>query len=548
MSRYAYSFEARSIQSYILDGGRLADMVAASELVDRLCGAPLDAALAAGDIAGQARFSRRAGGAFRAMFDSKASAERLRDVWSLFLPLYAPGLEFVHAVTEGNSEADAAQNGARLLAALRNFPAAALPEAGPLIERSPRTGLPATRLLPLPGGEKELVDAATERKRDDDLRKSRALSGKFLEDESYQWPLLVEPEKGKEDLPSILSQEGSRYVGVIHADGNGLGRVLIALENAMGERGPGKTGDYARLFLGFSEALERAIRRAAHAATNAVLQPAADERPDKSRKWMPARPLVLGGDDLAIIVRADLARPFVERFIDEFEAASKTELTQWKQREGGIKITAPEGLTMCAGIAYVKATQPFHLAYGLAEEMCQAAKRAGAPYVQTNGFKPSSLAFARVTTSLVDEYESLIGGLPGGERLSLGAYGTGRHAAGLPALDALDGLIRVLSHDDMARGPVRKLLTLLQQDPAEARRSYRRWREVLKRRDDSRDERDWRLSAFDAALAQFGTVDEKEDRPFVSIGGQLASPIGDAVTLMTIARAAASNTHLEQRR
>ena len=37
MSQFAYLFQAKGIQRYILEGGKLKDMVGASELVDRLC-------------------------------------------------------------------------------------------------------------------------------------------------------------------------------------------------------------------------------------------------------------------------------------------------------------------------------------------------------------------------------------------------------------------------------------------------------------------------------------------------------------------------------
>jgi len=50
MTAYACLFEAKSIQDYILRSGRLRHVVGASELLDALTDAPLDAVLAALDV------------------------------------------------------------------------------------------------------------------------------------------------------------------------------------------------------------------------------------------------------------------------------------------------------------------------------------------------------------------------------------------------------------------------------------------------------------------------------------------------------------------
>ena len=123
MSVFAYLFEAHSIQRYILDSGRLAEMVGASELVESLTatgGTALDGTTAIGlldrvleklDLSQPPEISRRAGGAITAFFGNRGDALRFRDLWSLLIEQYAPGLAYSHVVAVGENAASAAEAG-----------------------------------------------------------------------------------------------------------------------------------------------------------------------------------------------------------------------------------------------------------------------------------------------------------------------------------------------------------------------------------------------------------------------------------------------------
>ncbi len=146
MKRFAYLFEAHSIQSYIMNGGKLADMVGASELLESLLAknGPLDDILEAGGFSTKEyQFSRRGGGAFYILFKEMVQANKLRDIWSLVVQGFIPGLPYVHCVSEGDTPKSAIANAKDMLTVLRSKPTPLSLQPGPLIQRTPRTGEPA---------------------------------------------------------------------------------------------------------------------------------------------------------------------------------------------------------------------------------------------------------------------------------------------------------------------------------------------------------------------------------------------------------------------
>ena len=79
-----------------------------------------------------------------------------------------------------------------------------------------------------------------------------------------------------------------RLVGVVHADGNGIGAIVRGIYTAARDLGD---ADYIALYRAFSDGLTDATHAAAREAAEAVLLPRAEAG------VLPARPLVLGGDD-----------------------------------------------------------------------------------------------------------------------------------------------------------------------------------------------------------------------------------------------------------
>ena len=159
------------------------------------------------------------------------------------------------------------------------------------------------------------------------------------------WPRDMEPDVDREGVfPYRTDRQGnptSRYVALVHADGNGLGQVLRSLHEQ-----PADSETYLNRFREFSDALDAATWAAAVTACRAHLL--SDPETWEDFETLPARPVILGGDDLTFIVRADLALPFTRCFLEAFEKETANRLA-------ACDIPGLErGLTACAGLAYLR--------------------------------------------------------------------------------------------------------------------------------------------------------------------------------------------------
>src|SRR5690606_18669412 len=117
-------------------------------------------------------------------------------------------------------------------------------------------------------------------------------------------------------------------------------------------------------------------------------------------------------DDLTVLVRADLALPFAKAFLTAFEAHSRTSMQQLLGafEEAGLGSQAaelPGYLTACAGLCYMKCSQPFHAGHEIAEGLCKRAKAASRTVRPDNAPMPATLAFHKIQDSLVEDAETL---------------------------------------------------------------------------------------------------------------------------------------------
>lgn len=178
--------------------------------------------------------------------------------------------------------------------------------------------------------------------------------------------------------------ERADWVAVVHADGNGLGKVFQDF-TAILEKGTNKKGINAR---GYVEALRGLSAGVDDCAVQAVRITLDELRrtvgpdgkpafpPVKARKGSPAReqlpllPLVLGGDDLTVICDGAMALPFTERYLRAF-----TDCAAADPRVGDLLREAERPLLgACAGVAIVKRHYPFHSTADLAEALTKEAK------------------------------------------------------------------------------------------------------------------------------------------------------------------------------
>lgn len=469
----AYLFQAKGIQRFILEGGKLKDIVGASELIDGICrwqenDLVSEVLKVTGLTEGSdLQIARRAGGTLFLVGDDRTKLERFRNVWSLVVSQHAPGLEYSHVVCEAEDEISVMRAAYGAPESRHNAYSHQLPLAGPLVKRSGRTGLAAVDQEPV---SQELLDVATKQKRD--FSDSTVLGERFSPDDGLArvWPINMDAEDGRDDGGQRFPFRGdNRWVGIVHVDGNRLGEAIRTLNQRI-EANVGKASA-VDLYRRFSQAIDRATVMAAQAATKEVLDGA---------QWgatMPARPIVLGGDDLTIIVRGDLAIPFAKIFLQNFEKFSEEQLQHLTI--GGNPVLTESKMTAAAGIAFTKANQPYYLAYRLAGGLCDLAKEKSQ---QESASTPSSLAFHRVTTSYISDVPSIVANdtvqLEDGSEVVLSQQpyqvgGQGPHQ--LSSLEDLERLKVWLAHEGVARGPLRELKTLVTIDPAGAKRGYRRW-------------------------------------------------------------------------
>lgn len=529
---HAYLFEAKSIQEYILAGNRLKILIGGSELVDSLCPDRVNDLCQALQISDRVRFSRNAGGACYLFSDDECAVARFAAAWPLLVQRLAPGLAYAHARGSGNNDREAYKNAHRTLLACTGRIPVELPVAGPPVQFAPRTGRPAVCFNDY-SGETEPIDAATRAKLHyaDNANLIRRFSDKLC---AKRWPVDLTPKTNGNSARAFPYQNDDPLLGVIHADGNGLGQLLMKLRNHV-ENQPSVS--FTDFFFQFSEAISTATATAARWATEEVLLP------EDEQSMVPARPIVLGGDDLTMLVRADLALEFARVFLLRFEEATKVAFEKLRERFPTVEF--PPKLTACAGITYIRPTHPFQSAYRLAESLCRRAKtlRKGS---HGNG-DMSAVAFHRITTALVDDWESVRDNEltlieTEDQRLlpTLEAYAV-KEAAHLPPLNALRELRDLLASPAVARGPARQLITLLTQDPIQARQRYKRWRDIMEQREpDGRPAKGGNpelLKRFDDLLAQLTGHTDFKELPFAPSRNQpnlKVSPLGDALTLLAV--------------
>ena len=185
-----------------------------------------------------------------------------------------------------------------------------------------------------------------------------------------------QPEVVPADLDD-LRHDG--WVAVIHADGNGVGRVFLRFPECVlrADGTPDLSLDRHTDMLGrFTGELET--------ATEAALGVAVRDATAGGDAKGTILPVVVGGDDLTVVCHARLALPLARAFSLAFEEQTAAQPT--------VNAITGGGLTAAAGIAYVKPHHPFSAAYGLAEELTASAKQVGRS-AGADGREMSSLDF-----------------------------------------------------------------------------------------------------------------------------------------------------------
>lgn len=458
-SKYLYGASIQRIQGFIFQTGKLRDIAGASELVDMVCGELFESMFPDGPAGCKVI---AAAGKVQYLFDSFDDCATAVLNFPRKVMGKAPGVTISQAV-EVFSDDDFGGAVGRLeqkLRARRNAPAAPLLAGLIGVRRSRSTGLPLV-VYEREDGKVECDDASTHAKQSANdvhklCEKSFGVSVRKVE-VAYELDKMT----GRND-----------WLAVIHADGNSLGRVVQAV------------GHLREDFAKFSQGLNDATVQAANEAYASVL-PAGG--------WpggvIPIRPVVLGGDDMTVIIRGDLAIQYVEEFIRRFERNTKDGKVGEVLRKCEVFDTEEPCLTACAGVAFVKSSYPFHFGYKLAEELCAVAK-AEARRWTSDGMPPKScLMFHKVQDSFVRSYGDIrsreLDSHGGGPSLCHGPYfvndGDVPRAEDGRTYMTIAELKRMADELDSfpgVRAGLRRWLSLLRADSAKAGQHLDRLREV----------------------------------------------------------------------
>ncbi|KOR33099.1 hypothetical protein TI05_03095 [Achromatium sp. WMS3] len=528
MSVYFYLFETQSIQSYILNTNQLKEISGASELLESITGDILQDTLktVCGDknLITHARYSS---GTFYAFSDNAQAMEKFTALWPLIVRQYAPDLSFVQAQGQGDTYYNAYRNALGKLLVMRNSPVARLPQAPPMAERCRRTGEVAVGWHDTIKNTEniEAIDAATLRKLDKKLWTGENLIKRLAPDAPwYAWPLDLNSQYTKNtpnqhQFPFLKTE---RNLALVHANGNNLWQLLNSLEE-FGHKSPNL---YTEIFNACSTAIMAATEKATQIATQLVLEPKQQDG------IYPARPIVLGGDDITILIRSDLALNFTRCFLQQFTKQNDIMLLKVKVKFPNLKLPQPR--TACAGILYAKANHPLHTLHELTIDLCQHAKKLSK--IQDSENVPTSISWHRITTVLVDNYEAILKQelTLGNLRHTLECYALEKDQ-GLAALDDLLKLRTLLTPFDstqskFSKGAIGELAGLIGHDATQTTRQYKRWRERFRQRSPEK------LAQFDSLLMELGITQASGDLPYSgSKTSKLRSTaIGDLMTLKAV--------------
>lgn len=170
-----------------------------------------------------------------------------------------------------------------------------------------------------------------------------------------------------------LEKRGYDWLGIVHADGNGVGQLFLKFGDICGEE---TLDGYFDAYRKFSLSLDLCGVAAFQKALNKTWP----EQEDR----IPLIPLVLGGDDLTVLCDGRRAVHFAAAYLKAFQEQTKKkkvlrqpsiipeilELKQKKDCEEDWK-----KLGAAAGVAITKPHYPFHRGYELSEQLIKQAKK-----------------------------------------------------------------------------------------------------------------------------------------------------------------------------
>lgn len=235
------------------------------------------------------------------------------------------------------------------------------------------TGLPANREVQPPGETAFIPLSSSALAKWEQNKPAKQRLHRELLHQPDEQSLLATEFAFPDDFDHLGRSHGEQsYIAVVHADGNGMGKLFNELNKAYSTHSGDGNRTYMTKLWELSEQVNALGLNALRAVVRKVwewhetfkdgenlLAPYVD---DKGQKYLSIRPIVFGGDDVTFVCDGRIGLWAAQIFLDRFRNTSL-------QLEDG-----PQTLHAAAGVAIVKVHYPFARAYELSEQLCKQAK------------------------------------------------------------------------------------------------------------------------------------------------------------------------------
>ncbi|MDY0181452.1 Cas10/Cmr2 second palm domain-containing protein [Aliarcobacter skirrowii] len=408
MSKYLYGASVQGIQDFIFKTNKLKEIIGASKIIEDMDSKDFQKEY---NLKEKPEKLLQAAGNIRLRFNNKEDLEKVVKNFSKDIMLKAYGITISQAVVEDtNDYKKDSKELEKKLKIQRNKVSIPLDFHFNILKQNPRTA------LPLVSSDK---DKATEQKVE-------------------RFKLFADKQK-KENRETIFKIEdlsnNKNKIAIIHADGNGLGNIVKELNETE--------------IVKFSKDLDEATKEAYKLASEGI---------EKIRE------VILGGDDLTVIIDANEALKFTKKFLEEFEKATKN-------------IHKGYDLTACAGITFCNEKYPFHYAVKLAEDLCSHAKKDSKDFAKEKNLSlaPSSIMFHNIQSSNVESFSKFIDDelTINGVRCDFGAYYLNEYE-NKPTIENLEKVIEDFKKENSPKGRLRTWLSDLEFDKTYAQNQLKR--------------------------------------------------------------------------